>query len=280
MPLHQKRPLTPAQRFRVANRSEVADKRPEKSLTEAKNKSGGRNVYGRLTSRRRGGGHKQLYRRIDFKRDRFDQVATVVPIEYDPNRTAHIALLQYADGEKRYIIAPDGLKAGQKVSSSQGKIVYDVGNNMPLRDMPPAVKVHAIELKPNTKAQLVRSAGGSAQLVAIEGDMATLRLPSGEVRMVLASCRATIGEVGNGQHQNVSLGKAGRNRWKGRRPRVRGVAMNPVDHPMGGGQGKTAGGGHPVSPWGQLSKGYPTRTRSKTTNNMIIVRRNGRKVKK
>jgi len=279
MPLHQKRPLTPAQRFRVANRVDVADKRPEKSLTEPKNKSGGRNVYGRVTSRRRGGGHKHLNRRIDFKRERFDQPASVIAIEYDPNRTANIALVQYADGEKRDIIAPEGLKAGDKVSSSQSKIAYDVGNNMPLRDMPPAVKVHAIELKPNTKAQLVRSAGGSAQLGAIEGEMATLRLPSGEVRMVLATCRATIGEVGNAQHQNESLGKAGRNRWKGRRPRVRGVAMNPVDHPMGGGQGKTAGGGHPVSPWGQLSKGYPTRTRSKTTNNMIIQRRNGRKVK-
>lgn len=280
MPLHQKRPLTPAQRFHVANRADVADKRPEKALTEPKKKSGGRNVYGRVTSRRRGGGHKQLYRKIDFKRERFDQVATVVAIEYDPNRTAHIALVQYEDGEKRYILAPNGLKAGDKVTSSQGKIDYNTGNNMPLRDMPPAVKVHAIELQPNTKAQLVRSAGGSAQLVAIEGEMATLRLPSGEVRMVLATCRATIGEVGNGQHQNERLGKAGRARWKGKRPRVRGVAMNPVDHPMGGGQGKTSGGGHPVSPWGQLSKGFPTRTRSKTTNNMILVRRNGRKVKK
>ncbi len=280
MPLHQKRPLTPGQRFYVANRAELSDKRPEKSLVESKNKSGGRNVYGRLTSRRRGGGHKQLYRIIDFKRIRFDSPATVIALEYDPNRSANIALIQYQDGEKSYVLAPNGLKVGDSIVSSKGKIEYNVGNNMPLKHMPPAVKVHAIELVPNTKAQLARSAGTFAQLVGIEGDKAMLRMPSGEVRMVLAECRATIGEVGNGQHQNVSLGKAGRNRWLGKRPRVRGVAMNPVDHPMGGGQGKTAGGGHPVSPWGQLSKGKPTRRKSKTTNSMIITRRNGRKVRK
>jgi large subunit ribosomal protein L2 len=264
----------------MANKADVSGKRPEKSLVEAKNKTGGRNVYGRLTSRRRGGGHKQLYRIVDFKRERFDAVATVVAIEYDPNRTAFIALVSYEDGQKSYILAPDGLKAGDKIVSSKSKIAYDVGNNMPLSCMPPAIKIHAIELVPNTKAQLVRSAGGAAQLVGVEGDFAMLRMPSGEVRKVLASCRATIGEVSNGQHQNESLGKAGRNRWLGRRPRVRGVAMNPVDHPMGGGQGKTAGGGHPVSPWGQLSKGKPTRRKSKTTNSMIITRRNGRKVAK
>jgi len=280
MALNQKRPLTPGQRFYMANKAEVSGKRPEKSLVEAKNKTGGRNVYGRLTSRRRGGGHKQLYRIVDFKRERFDAVATVVAIEYDPNRTAFIALVSYEDGQKSYILSPDGLKAGDKIVSSKSKIAYDVGNNMPLSCMPPAIKIHAIELVPNTKAQLVRSAGGAAQLVGVEGDFAMLRMPSGEVRKVLASCRATIGEVSNGQHQNESLGKAGRNRWLGRRPRVRGVAMNPVDHPMGGGQGKTAGGGHPVSPWGQLSKGKPTRRKSKTTNSMIITRRNGRKVAK
>ena len=280
MPLHQKRPLTPSQRFYVANRAELSTKRPEKSLVESKNKTGGRNVYGRLTSRRRGGGHKQLYRLVDFKRNRFDAPATVIALEYDPNRSANIALVQYEDGQKSYVLAPNGLKVGGVITSSRNRLDYSVGNNMPLREMPPAMKVHAIELKPDTKAQLVRSAGTSAQLVGIEGDMATLRMPSGEVRMVLARCRATIGEVGNGQHQNATLGKAGRARWLGKRPRVRGVAMNPVDHPMGGGQGKTSGGGHPVSPWGQLSKGKPTRRKSKTTNSMIVVRRNGRKVKK
>jgi len=264
----------------VANRAELSTKRPEKSLVESKNKTGGRNVYGRLTSRRRGGGHKQLYRLVDFKRNRFDAPATVIALEYDPNRSANIALVQYEDGQKSYVLAPNGLKVGGVITSSRNRLDYSVGNNMPLREMPPAMKVHAIELKPDTKAQLVRSAGTSAQLVGIEGDMATLRMPSGEVRMVLARCRATIGEVGNGQHQNATLGKAGRARWLGKRPRVRGVAMNPVDHPMGGGQGKTSGGGHPVSPWGQLSKGKPTRRKSKTTNSMIVVRRNGRKVKK
>ncbi|MBN1403778.1 MAG: 50S ribosomal protein L2 [Opitutales bacterium] len=280
MPLHQKRPLTPSQRFYVANRAELSNKRPEKSLVEPKKKSGGRNVYGRITSRRRGGGHKQLYRIVDFKRTRFDAPATVMALEYDPNRSANIALVQYEDGAKSYVLAPNGLKVGDVIVASQSKIEYNVGNNMPLKFMPPAVKVHAIEIQPNTKAQMARSAGTFAQLVGIEGDKAMLRMPSGEVRMVLSSCRATIGEVGNGQHQNATLGKAGRARWLGKRSRVRGVAMNPVDHPMGGGQGKTAGGGHPVSPWGQLSKGKPTRRKSKTTNSMIITRRNGRKVRK
>ena len=280
MTLHQKRPLTPGQRFHVANRSDVTKQTPEKSLLEFIKKSGGRNCYGRVTSRRIGGGHKKLYRVIDFKRIRFDVPATVLATEYDPNRTALIALIQYEDGEKSYILAPKGMNVGDKIVSSQSKVEYNVGNNMPLAYMPPSTKIHAIELKPNTKAQLARTAGTSAQLVAIEGEMATLRMPSGEIRLVLAACRATIGEVGNDQHQNESLGKAGRARWLGRRSVSRGVARNPVDHPMGGGQGKTSGGGHPVSPWGQLAKGKPTRTKSKSTNNMIIVRRNGRKVKK
>lgn len=280
MPLIQKRPLTPGQRFHLSNRPDVSKKTPEKSLLEFIKKSGGRNVYGRATSRRIGGGHKRLYRVIDFKRERFDAVATILAIEYDPNRTAFIALVQYEDATKAYILAPKGLKAGDKIVSSKDKLEYNVGNNMPLKHMPPSIKIHAIELKPNTKASIARTAGTSAQLVGIEGDRAMLRMPSGEIRYVLASCRATIGELSNEQHQNESLGKAGRARWLGRRPVSRGVARNPVDHPMGGGQGKTSGGGHPVSPWGQLAKGKPTRTRSKTTNNMIVVRRNGRKVKK
>ncbi len=280
MPLHKKSPTTPSERFHVANvASQVTKRRPEKSLTEPKKRTGGRNSYGRVTSRRRGGGHKKLYRVIDFKRDKFDVPATVESIEYDPNRSALIALLNYADGEKRYIIAPEGLAVGAKVVSSQNRVEYDVGNNMPLSQMPPAARMHAVELRPNTKAQIARSAGNAVQLVGIEGKFATLRMPSGELRQVLASCRATLGVVGNGVHQNQSLGKAGRNRWKGRRPRVRGVAMNPVDHPMGGGEGRTSGGGHPVSPWGQLAKGYPTRRKKKTTNTMILVRRNGRKMK-
>ncbi|MDP0499104.1 MAG: 50S ribosomal protein L2 [Verrucomicrobiota bacterium JB022] len=280
MPIVTKRPLTPSQRFRVANTApQLSKERPVRSLTERKNKSGGRNVYGRLTSRRRGGGHKQLYRKIDFKRERLDQVAEVQRLEYDPNRSAHIALVKYEDGELRYILAPNGLQIGAKIVNASKVAAFDVGNSMPLAVIPPASRVHAIELEPRTKAILVRSAGAAATLVSIEKGMATLRMPSGEVRMVNAECRATIGEVGNSTHGNEKLGKAGRNRWKGKRPRVRGVAMNPIDHPMGGGQGKTSGGGHPVSPWGQLSKGFPTRKRSKTSNKYILVRRNGRKVR-
>jgi large subunit ribosomal protein L2 len=280
MPLIQKRPLTPGQRFHIANRPEITKATPEKSLLLSIKKSGGRNVYGRATSRRIGGGHKRLYRIVDFKRTRFDQPATVLAIEYDPNRTAFIALVSYENGDKSYILAPKGLKVGDKIVASKNKLEFNVGNNMPLIHMPPSIKIHAIELKPGTKASIARTAGTSAQLVGIEGDKAMIRMPSGEVRYVLAACRATIGELSNEQHQNESLGKAGRVRWLGKRPCVRGVARNPVDHPMGGGQGKTSGGGHPVSPWGQLAKGKPTRTLSKTTNTMIVVRRNGRKVKK
>lgn len=279
MPLIEKQPITPSLRFRIQNKQELSSKRPEKNLTEPLPKSAGRNCYGRITSRRRGGGHKRLYRIIDFKRDRFDQPATVEAIEYDPNRSANIALVSYPDGTKAYILAPNKIAAGDVLMSSDKRIEYKPGNNMPLAEIPPASKVHAVQLEPGRKAQLVRSAGASATLVSIEKGMATLRMPSGELRMVLAQCRATLGEVGNISHQKEKLGKAGRNRWKGRRPRVRGVAMNPVDHPMGGGEGRTSGGGHPVSPWGQLSKGYPTRSKSKTTNKMIITRRNGRKVR-
>ncbi len=282
MPLVNKRPLTPGQRFRITNQVELADKRPERSLTEYKHRAKGRNVYGRITSRRRGGGHKRLYRIIDFRRTLRDVPATVQAIEYDPNRTAHIALISYQDGTKKYILAPKGLKVGDQVTnySQQGDI--QPGNSMPLRSIPPAMFIHAIELLPNTKAQLVRTAGSAAQLVGVDGDKATLKMPSGEVRMVSADCRASIGVLGNEDHQNESLGKAGRNRWKGKRPRVRGMAMNPVDHPNGGGQGKSKGGGgrqHPVSPWGQIAKGLPTRRRRKRSNSMILVRANGRTIK-
>ncbi len=279
MSLISKRPLTPSQRFQTLNRNEISAKRPEKKLTETLNKSGGRNAYGRVTSRRRGGGHKRRYRLIDFKRTRIDEVAVVKTIEYDPNRSANIALVEYADGEKRYILAPRGLAVGQSVISTHDIAEFTPGNTMPLRVIPPATAIHAIEMTPGRGAQIVRSAGGSAEILGIEGDQATVKLPSGEVRLLNVDCRATIGAVGNAEHMNQSLGKAGRNRWKGRRPRVRGVAMNPVDHPMGGGEGRTSGGGHPVSPWGQLSKGYPTRRRSKPSNSQILVRRNGKKVK-
>jgi large subunit ribosomal protein L2 len=281
MPVISKRPITPGQRYHVGVRSEgLSKERPIKSLTESKKRTGGRNHYGRITSRRRGGGHKKLYRRIDFRRNRHDEFAEVVRFEYDPNRSAHIALIKYEDGELRYILAPNKLEAGDKIINATEAAEFKPGNSMPLKYVPPAMKVHNIELKPNTKAQMVRTAGASATLVSIEKGMATLRMPSGEIRMVNATCRATIGEVGNSEHGNASLGKAGRSRWKGRRPRVRGVAMNPVDHPMGGGEGRTSGGGHPVSPWGQLAKGFPTRRKNKASNKLILVRRNGRKVKK
>ncbi len=283
MPIIQKRPLTPSQRFRVQNKVAVDTKRPEKSLTESIKKTGGRNHYGRITSRRRGGGHKRLYRLIDFKRDKFDIPAVVESIEYDPNRTANIALLRYEDGEKRYILAPNKVKKGDTLISSEKKVDYNPGNNMPLSEMPPAARVHSIQMQPNRKAQIARSAGVSAQLVAIEGAFATLRMPSGELRYVKANCRATLGVVGNETHSNEQIGKAGRSRWKGRRPRVRGMAMNPVDHPNGGGEGRSKSGGgrqHPMSPWSQLAKGFPTRVKGKASNKMILVRRNGRKMKR
>lgn len=280
MPIVSKRPLTPSQRYEVTIvNPELTRERPVRKLVESQKRSSGRNSYGRITSRRRGGGHKKLYRKIDFRRDRLDGPAEVLRLEYDPNRSAHIALVQYEDGEKRYILAPNKLKVGDKVVNAAERTDFKPGNSMPLKSIPPATRLHNIELRPNTKAQMVRTAGASASLVSVEKGMATLRMPSGEIRMVNAECRATIGEVGNASHANASLGKAGRKRWKGRRPRVRGVAMNPVDHPMGGGEGRTSGGGHPVSPWGQLSKGFPTRKRRKHSNKLILVRRNGRKVK-
>ncbi len=278
------RPLTPSQRFTSLNDSSglTKNKRPERNLTEPKPKTGGRNVYGRVTSRHRGGGHKQLYRIIDFKRDILDQPATVQAIEYDPNRSAHLALVSYNNGEKRYIIGPEGLTVGTKIFASDKATTNDflVGNNFPLHIIPPSTKLHCVELIPGRGAQIARTAGSSVELVAVEGDQATLKMPSGELRRVHANCRATIGTVGNGDHNKQSLGKAGRSRWLGKRPHVRGVAMNPVDHPNGGGQGKSKGGGgrqQLVSPWGQLAKGFPTRRRSKLSNAQIIVHHNGRK---
>lgn len=280
MPLKQHRPLTPTQRYFVANKNDkiATENKPVRALVKAKKRSGGRNAYGRVTSRRRGGGHKKQYRVIDFRRDKLDVPATVKAIEYDPNRSANLALLAYADGERRYILAPRGLEVGAKIVSADLADFSD-GNAMPLAAMPPATRVHAVELVPGRGAKIGRSAGAGAQLVNVDGDRATLKMPSGEIRVVHSRCRATIGEVGNSEHQKISLGKAGRNRWKGKRPRVRGVAMNPVDHPMGGGEGRTSGGGQPVSPWGQLAKGFPTRRRSKPSNAAILVRRNGKKMK-
>jgi large subunit ribosomal protein L2 len=243
----------------------------EKSLTEAKSSSGGRNNQGRITSRFRGGGHKQRYRVIDWKRNRIGIPAKVESVQYDPNRSARIALLTYADGVKAYILAPDGLKVGDSVVSSRNADITP-GNALRLRYIPVGTMIHNIELKIGKGGQLVRSAGTAAQLMAKDGDYAQVRLPSGEVRMVHLNCRATIGQVSNIQHARVALGKAGRSRWLGRRPHNRGVAMNPVDHPMGGGEGRTSGGRHPCSPWGQLSKGLKTRT-NKSTNKFIIKRR-------
>lgn len=282
MPIKSFRPLTPSGRFTSLNRVVVSKNRPQRKLTEPKPKTGGRNVYGRITSRHRGGGHKQLYRIIDFKRDILDMPARVQAIEYDPNRTAHLALVAYANGVKRYIIAPNTLKVGDTIVTSNTATINDfnVGNNYPLEIIPPSTRLHCVELVPGRGAQLARSAGTGLELVNIENGFAQLKMPSGELRLVNSKCRATIGEVGNSDHNQQSLGKAGRKRWLGIRPTSRGVAMNPVDHPNGGGQGKSKGGGgrqHLVSPWGQLAKGYVTRRRSKTSNNLIIVHHNGRK---
>ena len=276
-------PTTPSLRFAVLQKRDITQKRPEKNLTTSYSKSAGRNCYGRVTSRRRGGGHKRLLRIVDFKRTKFDIPANVQAIEYDPGRTAHIALVAYADGEKRYIIAPEGLKVGDKVQSSLKILDFEPGNAMPLSLIPPSTKLHAVELLPGKGAQMARSAGNSIEMIKVEGKHAQLRLPSGEVRLVSHKCMATVGVVSNAEHSKVVIGKAGRNRWKGKRPRVRGVVMNPVDHPNGGGEAKSKGGGGRqmlVSPWGQLAKGFPTRRKSKQSNNFILVRRNGRKFKR
>lgn len=272
MAVKKYKPTTPGRRgMTVSTFEEITKKKPEKSLTVALNKSGGRNMYGRITMRHRGGGHKRKYRIIDFKRDKDGVPAKVAAIEYDPNRTARIALLHYLDGEKRYIIAPAGLQVGQMVESGPDADIK-VGNALPLANIPAGTVVHNIELQPGKGGQLVRSAGTSAQIVAKEGSYVTLRLPSGEFRMVHQNCRATIGQVGNLEHENIVVGKAGRSRHLGKRPHVRGVAMNPVDHPHGGGEGKApVGRPSPVTPWGKPTLG--TKTRKKKASDRLIVRR-------
>lgn len=273
MGIKKLKPTTPGTRFRSNSTfEEVTKSTPEKSLTVSIKKSGGRNNTGHITTRFIGGGHKRRYRLIDFKRNKPGVPAKVFSIEYDPNRTCRIALLHYSDGDKRYILAPEGLKVGNKVVSGPGSDIQ-IGNALPLKEMPLGSFVHNVEMKPGKGGQLGRSAGASLQVMAKEGDFATLKLPSGEVRMIRLECMATYGVVGNSEQENISLGKAGRNRWLGKRPSVRGVAMNPVDHPMGGGEGKTSGGGHPVSPWGQKAKGLKTRKRKKESNKHIIKRR-------
>jgi large subunit ribosomal protein L2 len=272
MALKKFNPTSAGRRFQTSlTFEEVSAVRPEKSLTVGLRGTGGRNNQGRVTSRFMGGGHKRLYRIIDFRRDKMGVSARVASIEYDPNRTARIALLHYADGEKRYILAPNGLEVGAQVVSGPSADILP-GNALPLRGIPLGTTIHNIELKRGRGGQLVRSAGAAAQLMAKEGGYAQVRLPSGEVREVHIECYATIGQVGNLDHENVSVGKAGRNRWIGRRPHVRGVAMNPVDHPMGGGEGKTSGGRHPASPWGWKTKGTKTRN-NKRTDAFIIRRR-------
>ena len=272
MALKKLRPTTPGQRFRIAPAfDEITTSTPEKSLLAPLKNSGGRNNSGKMSNRYMGGGHKAKYRIIDFKRDKKDVPAMVKTIEYDPNRTARIALLNYADGEKRYIVAPAGLEVGANVVSGSG-VAPEIGNSLPLREMPLGTIVHNIELMPGKGGAMARSAGTYAQLVAREDKYATLKLPSGEMRMVLVTCMATVGTVSNGDHMNVRLGKAGRNRWLGRRPRVRGVAMNPVDHPMGGGEGKSSGG-HPRSRNGIFSKGQKTRNKNKYSEQLIINRK-------
>jgi large subunit ribosomal protein L2 len=272
MALIKARPTSPARRFvvRVAT-SGLHRGEPHAPLLARATKKGGRNNQGRITVRHRGGGHKRHYRLVDFKRDKDGIPAKVEHLEYDPNRSAHLALVLYADGERRYVIAPKGVEVGSPIASGADAPISP-GNCLPIRNIPVGTQVHCVELKPGRGAQLARSAGASAQLIAREGGYATLRLRSGEMRKVLVDCRACIGEVGNGEHNLRSLGKAGAARWRGRRPTVRGVAMNPVDHPHGGGEGKSSGGRHPVTPWGVPTKGYKTR-RSKRTNSMIVRRR-------
>lgn len=275
MALKTFRPLTPSLRFTaLQDLSEITKHTPEKSLLEPKKRTGGRNSYGRVTMRRMGGGHKKHYRKIDWKRNRTD-VAEVVGIEYDPNRTSRIALLKYANGDLSYIVAPAGLQVGAKLQAG-ANAAPEIGNCLPLNKIPAGSFIHNIELIPGKGAQMVRSAGSVATLMGMANEYAQIKLASGEVRLVHGSCIATLGQVGNVQHENVSLGKAGRNRWLGRRPRVRGMTMNPVDHPNGGGQGKSKGGGgrqHLRSPWGQLSKGYKTRKKHKITNKFILERK-------
>jgi large subunit ribosomal protein L2 len=272
MALRKRKPTSPGRRFQtVSDFSDITKTTPEKSLLDSKHNSGGRNSYGRKTSRHRGGGHKQQYRIIDFKRNAKDGVeAKVAAIEYDPNRTCRIALLHYLDGSKAYILAPKNIQVGDRVSSGQGSDIKP-GNAMPLRFIPVGTTVHNVELRPGQGGRMARSAGSVVQLVAKEGDYATLRLPSSEMRRVPIDCRATVGEVGNSEHELIKIGKAGRNRWKGVRPQSRGVVMNPVDHPHGGGEGRTSGGRHPVSPWGKPEG--RTRSKKKPSQKLIVRRR-------
>ncbi len=269
------KPITPSRRFMVISAfEEITRAKPEKSLMEPLKKSGGRNHHGHITSRRRGGGHKRQYRRIDWKRNKLGVSGVVKSVEYDPNRSANIALVQYLDGEKRYIIHPFGLKIGDTVISGKDRSVpVKAGNTMPLRIVPLGSDVHNVEMKPGKGAQIARSAGSSVQVVAKEGDFSHIKMPSGEVRLIHLDCMATIGKVGNIDHENTSSGKAGRSRWKGRRPKVRGVAMNPVDHPMGGGEGKSSGGRHPITPWGKKTKGLKTRKKGKSSDRYIVKKR-------
>jgi large subunit ribosomal protein L2 len=273
MAIKKHKPTSPGRRFATwSDRAEVTRSEPEKSLVRGLSKTGGRNTHGRITSRHRGGGAKRKYRVIDFKRTKDGIPAKVASIEYDPNRTAYIALLHYADGEKRYILAPSRLRVGATVVSGPDADIV-VGNALPLRNIPTGTVVHNVELTPGRGGQMGRSAGTAIQLMAKEGDRATLRLPSGEMRMVSVDCRATVGTISNVEHQNIDIGKAGRNRHKGKRPQTRGTAMNPVDHPHGGGEGSTTPGRHPVTPWGVPTLGYPTRKKNKPSDRMIVRRR-------
>ena len=274
MAVRKRKPTSAGRRFQsVSDFAEITKDRPEKSLVQPKPRTGGRNTYGRMTSRHRGGGHKQQYRVVDFRRDKDGVPAKVAAIEYDPNRNARIALLHYRDGEKRYIIAPAGVQVGDMLQSGQGAEIR-AGNALPLRYIPVGTVVHNVELKPGAGAKLGRGAGAAIQLVAKEGQFATVRLPSTEMRRVPIDCRATVGAVGNAEAALISIGKAGRNRWKGKRPHVRGVAMNPVDHPLGGGEGKSSGGRHPVSPWGKPEG--RTRKKGKQSDQLIVRRRRSR----
>ena len=273
MALKKYRPYTPGLRQKTTLVfDDLTTNRSEKSLTRGLNKTGGRDSFGRISSRYRGGGHKRAYRQIDFKRDKFGIPGIVKTIEYDPNRSANIALVFYVDGEKRYILAPKGIKVGTRILSS-ADAPLEIGNALPLKNIPLGLTVHNVELQLGQGGQLVRSAGLGATIVAKEGDYVTLRLPSGEMRLVFGECIATLGSLGNEDHMNVTLGKAGRSRWLGRSPRVRGVVMNPVDHPHGGGEGKTAAGRHPVTPWGLPTKGYKTRKKNKPSNDFIVKKR-------
>ena len=276
MPVKKYKPTSPGRRgMSGSDFAEITRATPEKSLTTGRvNKSGGRNAHGRTTIWHRGGGHKRRFRKIDFRRNKTGIPAKVAAIEYDPNRSANVALLHYADGEKRYILSPNGLRVGDQLLSAADAEIR-VGNALPLSRIPLGTILHNIELKPGKGGQMVRSAGTGGQLMAREGSYATLRLPSGEMRMVHIRCQATIGQVGNLEHENQTLGKAGRKRWKGQRPNVRGVAMNPVDHPMGGGEGRSSGGRHPCTPWGKPTKGH--KTRKKSRSNKYIVKRRGKK---